>query len=169
MSILRTYRRGSDDAGRTMFEYREAWHAPGSGEVVVHHGRVGTTGTTAVETVDDDEAGEQLLAGFADQCRADGFDELDPAGLERIEVLYRLKSAEPTTVERTMLAQLREEITHQLAWRGLGQVVDEHLGPGTVRLAVETPHVRKARAEIPVAARHAGVQNSRVSVQSSRA
>src|SRR5690606_16011217 len=99
MSIVRTYRR-SEAGGQPRLEYREAWFTPGSGEVVVHHGRVGTTGTTSAEKVADDAAGEELLAGFARQCAEDGFAELPAEQLERLEVAYRLKGAEPTQVER---------------------------------------------------------------------
>lgn len=161
MSIVRTYRR-SEAGGQPRLEYREAWFTPGSGEVVVHHGRVGTTGTTSAEKVADDAAGEELLAGFARQCAEDGFAELPAEQLERLEVAYRLKGAEPTQVERGLAVKLRGEITNQLAWRGLGEVVGEQLESGRVLFEVATVHPRKAAAEIPAAAKFAQVQPSRV-------
>ena len=161
MSIVRTYRR-SEHEGQQRLEYREAWFAPGSGEVVVHHGRVGSTGTTSAEAVADEAAGEELLAGFAAQCAADGFAELPTEQLDRLEIAYRLKGPEPSAVERTLAVRLRGEITNQLAWRGLGEVVGERVESGQVVFDVATPHRRKAAAEVPAAARQAGVQASRV-------
>lgn len=161
MSIVRTYRR-SESEGQPRLDYREAWFAPGSGEVVVHHGRVGTTGTTSAEKVADDAAGEELLASFAAQCAEDGFAESSAEQLDRLQVAYRLKGFEPTQVERGLVVKLRGEITNQLAWRGLGEVVGERLESGQVVFEVATPHRRKAAAEVPAAARLAGVQASRV-------
>lgn len=161
MSIVRTYRRSEQD-GQQRLDYREAWFAPGSGEVVVHHGRIGSTGTTSAEPVADDATGEQLLAGFAAQCAEDGFAALPAEELKHVEVSYRLKGAEPTPVETALVAKLRGEITNQLAWRGLGEVVDERVESGRVVFDVATPHLRKATAEIPAAAKFAGVQPSRV-------
>lgn len=162
MSIVRTYRRSEAD-GVQRLEYREAWFTPGSGEVVVHHGRVGTAGTTAAEKIADDAAGEELLAGFAAQCAEDGFAEPAPDELDRFWVAYRLKGAEPTSVERGLALRLRGEITNQLAWRGLGEVVGERLESGQVVFEVQTVHRRNAAAQIPAAARLAGIQASRVS------
>lgn len=162
MSIVRTYRR-SEAGGQPRLEYREAWFTPGSGEVVVHHGRVGTTGTTSAEKVADDTAGEELLAVFAAQCAEDGFTDMPAEDMERLQVAYRLKGAEPTTVERGLVVKLRGEVTNQLAWRGLGEVVGERMESGQVVFDVATPHRRKAAAEIPAAAKLAGVQASRVS------
>ncbi|VXB43371.1 conserved hypothetical protein [Citricoccus sp. K5] len=161
MSIVRTYRRSEQD-GQQRLDYREAWFAPGSGEVVVHHGRIGSTGTTSAEQVADDATGEELLAGFAAQCAEDGFAVLPEEELKHVEVSYRLKGAEPTSVETALVAKLRGEITNQLAWRGLGEVVEERSESGRVVLDVATPHPRKAAAEIPAAAKFAGVQPSRV-------
>lgn len=161
MSIVRTYRRSEQD-GQQRVDYREAWFAPGSGEVIVHHGRLGTTGTTTAEKVADDTAGEELLAGFAAQCAEDGFAKLTDDQVKTLQVSYRLKGAAPTSVETTMIARLRGEITNQLAWRGLGEVVGEQLESGRVVFDVATVHPRKAAAEIPAAAKFAQVQPSRV-------
>lgn len=161
MSIVRTYRRSEQD-GQQRVDYREAWFAPGSGEVIVHHGRIGTTGTTTAEPVADDAAGDQLLAGFAAQCAEDGFAELTGDEVKTLQVAYRLKGAAPTTVETSLVDRLRGEITNQLAWRGLGEVVGEQLESGRVLFEVATVHPRKAAAEIPAAAKFAQVQPSRV-------
>ncbi|NUL44927.1 hypothetical protein F7P69_06925 [Cellulosimicrobium funkei] len=161
MSIVRTYRRTEQD-GQQRLDYREAWFEPGSGEVVVHHGRIGSTGTTSTERVPDDATGEQLLAGFAAQCAEDGFAVLSADESKHIEVSYRLNGTEPTVVETSLVAKLRGEITNQLAWRGLGEVVEERTEAGRVVFDVATPHPRKATAEIPAAVKFAGVQPSRV-------
>ena len=166
MSIVRTYRRSEDAAGRRVLEYREAWYVlveDGPGELVVHHGRVGTTGTTATEPVRDEAAGEELLSGFAEQCTQDGFAPLEDSEFSRVEVSYRFKGNEPTTVENTLVARLRGELTNQLAWRGLGEVVEVRTEPGQAVLCVDTPHAAKAQSEVQAAAKHAGVQPSRVS------
>jgi hypothetical protein len=162
LSIVRTYRRSEQD-GQQRLEYREAWFEPGAGEVVVHHGRVGSTGTTTAEKVADDAAGEELIAGFAALCAEDGYAELAAGEMSRLEVAYRLKGAEATAVESSIAGKLRSEVTNQLAWRGLGEVVGERVEPGRIVFEIDTPHRRKAAAEIPAAAKLAGVQASRVS------
>lgn len=161
MSIVRTYRRFEQD-GQQRIDYRESWFTPGSGEVVVHHGRVGTTGTTSAQTIVDDAAGEELLAGFAAQCAEDGFAELTADQVKTLQVSYRLKGAAPTTVETSLASRLRGEITNQLAWRGLGEVVGEQVESGRVVFEIATVHPRKAAAEIPAATKFAQVQPSRV-------
>jgi predicted DNA-binding WGR domain protein len=161
VSIVRTYRR-SDQDGQQRLEYREAWFEAGTGEVVVHHGRVGSTGTTSTETVADDAAGEELVSGFAALCAEDGYAELSAEELTRLEVSYRLKGAAPTTVETGIAGKLRAEVTNQLAWRGLGDVVGERAEPGRIVFEIDTPHRRKAAAEVSAAAKLAGVQASRV-------
>lgn len=166
MSIVRTYRRSEDSAGRRLLEYREAWFVPGEnepGELVVHHGRVGSTGTTAAEAVPDAETGQELLDAFATQCAEDGFTPLEQEQTHRVEVSYRFKGAEPTTVETTIVEKFRGELTNQLAWRGLGEVVAVRTESGHAVLEVDTPHAAKAEAEVPAAAQHAKVQASRLS------
>ena len=171
MSIVRTYRRTEQDGGQRRLEYREAWFVPGEdgpGEFVVHHGRVGTTGTTAAEPVAEAQDGEELLATFAAQCQADGFAPLEQDQLARVEVTYRFKGTEPTTVETSLVERRRAELTNPLAWRGLGEVVQVRTESGQAVLEVETPHAAKAQAEIPAAAKHAGVQASRVAAATLR-
>lgn len=169
MSIIRTYRRTQDTDGRVQLDYREAWFVPGPegtpGELVVHHGRVGTTGTTAAEAVADAETGEQLLADFRQQSQADGFAVLEEKDQATVEVSYRLKGSAPTTVETSLVESLRGELTNQLAWRGLGEVTTVEFSPGRALLTVLTPHAAKAMAEVPAAVKHAGVQASRVTAE----
>ena len=168
MSIIRTYRSTELEGGQRRLEYREAWFVPaeeGPGEFVVHHGRVGSTGTTGAEAVPDSSVGEELLATFAAQCEADGFAPLTESEISHVEVSYRYKGAEPTAVETSLVERLRGDLTNQLAWRGLGEVVRVRAESGRAVLEVETPHAAKAQAEIPAAVKQAGVQGSKVTAQ----
>ena len=170
MSIVRCYRDTTAEDGSRLFEYREAWCVPGSGEVVVHHGRVGQPGTVNEEAVADDAAGEELLEAFAAQCAEDGFVELDDSALTDLVVAYRLRGRAATDIERRHGQTLAGEITHRLAWRGLGEVVDTVEAEGRLELRVRTPHAGRAMKEIPVAAKRAqGVQPNKIEVLKDRA
>ncbi|MGO1182117.1 MAG: hypothetical protein ACTHZ5_05070 [Micrococcaceae bacterium] len=162
MSIVRTYRFSPETTRAT--DYREAWYDEAAAEFVIHHGAVGQPGTTAVEKVEDAATGEELLAGFAAQCQEDGFRELADEDHHLLSVTYQLKGNSPTPVETTLLNKLESEITHRLAWRGLGDVVETRHDGGVAVLIVAALHVRKAEAEIPAAVKSAGVQLSKVSV-----
>ncbi len=169
MSIVRRYRDTAAEDGSRLFEYREAWCAPGSGEVVVHHGRVGQPGTVTEERVADDAAGEELLEAFAAQCAVDGFTELEESALAELVVAYRLRGRAATDIERRHGETLAGEITHQLAWRGLGEVVETAEAEGRLELLVRTPHAGRAMKEIPVAARRAhGIQPNKIEVLKDR-
>lgn len=169
MSIVRRYRDTAAEDGSRLFEYREAWCAPGSGEVVVHHGRVGQPGTVTEERVADDAAGEELLEAFAAQCAEDGFTELEESALAELVVAYRLRGRAATDIERRHGETLAGEITHQLAWRGLGEVVETAEAEGRLELLVRTPHAGRAMKEIPVAARRAhGIQPNKIEVLKDR-
>lgn len=83
-----------------------------------------------------------------------------------LPVAYRLRGREATVIERRTVERLRVEVTHQLAWRGLGEVEDVVEEAGALVLRVRTPHARKAAAEIPAAAKRAdGVQPNKVDVR----
>lgn len=169
MSIVRRYRDTAAEDGSRLFEYREAWCAPGSGEVVVHHGRVGQPGTVTEERVADDAAGEELLEAFAAQCAEDGFTELEESALAELVVAYRLRGRAATDIERRHGETLAGEITHQLAWRGLGEVVETAEAEGRLELLVRTPHAGRAMKEIPVAAKRAhGIQPNKIEVLKDR-
>src|SRR5690625_8039731 len=71
MSILRMYYSAADAQRPT--HYREAWWEEDVGEFVLHHGKVGQTGTTKVENVSDAEQADALLATFAEQNAADDY------------------------------------------------------------------------------------------------
>lgn len=166
MSIIRLYRDTQADDGRRLFEYREAWLEPDGATFTVHHGRVGQPGTAADQPVAGPEEGEELLAAFLAQGLADGFAEADPDGFATVLVEYRLRGREASSIERRHAETLREEITHQLAWRGLGEVVEVTEQDGALVLTVATPHPAKAATEVETAARRApGIQPNKVSVR----
>lgn len=165
MSIVRLYRDVTAEDGTRRFEYREAWCEPGSGQFTVHHGRVGAVGTVGDQPVADDAEGEELLAAFVAQGREEGFAELADDALTTLSVTYRLRGRTSTPIEAQHADALRSEITHQLAWRGLGDVEDVAEEEGRLVLIVRTPHAAKAEAEIPAAAKRAhGVQPNKVEV-----
>lgn len=167
MSIVRLYRESTAEDGSRRLEYREAWADAEAGEFVVHHGRVGHPGTVGEQPLADEAEGEELLAAFVAQGAEEGFAEADPAGFAVLPVAYRLRGRTATDIERRNVERLRVEVTHQLAWRGLGEVEDVLEEPGVLVLAVRTPHARRAAAEIPAAARRAdGVQPNKVEVRS---
>ena len=100
------------------------------------------------------------------QGAEEGFAEADPATFAVLPVAYRLRGREATVIERRTVERLRVEVTHQLAWRGLGEVEDVVEEAGALVLRVRTPHARKAAAEIPAAAKRAdGVQPNKVDVR----
>lgn len=162
MSIVRTYRFSEETARAT--DYREAWYDEAVAEFVVHFGAVGQPGTTEVESNIDSEAGDELLAGFSAQCIEDGYREPTEDDHQLLTVSYRLKGATPTSVEETLLRKLESEITHRLAWRGLGEVQETRPANNAVELLVAAVHARKAEAEIPAAVKTAGVQLSKITV-----
>lgn len=162
MSIVRTFRFSPESARAT--DYREAWHDEAVSEFVVHYGAVGQPGTTEVEYDVDVASGEELLAGFATQCAEDGFRELTEEDHHLFTVVYRLKGRAPTAVEDTLVRKLESEITHRLAWRGLGEVLEVRPADGVTQLVVGAVHARKAEAEIPAAVKTAGVQLSKVTI-----
>ncbi|WP_158496009.1 hypothetical protein [uncultured Micrococcus sp.] len=165
MTIIRRYRDTTADDGSRLFEYREAWSAPGSGQLTVHHGRVGQPGTVADQDVVDDAEAATLLEAFAAQCDEDEFTPLTEERLAHVLVEYPLRASAPSPAEQTTLEHLRRQITHRLAWRGLGEVVDMTIRNGQAVLTVETPHAAKASAQIPAAAKGAqGVQPNKVRI-----
>lgn len=165
MSIVRLYRDQTGEDGTRRFEYREAWFDADAAEFVVHHGRVGAVGTVGEQKVKDEAEGEELLAAFATQSAEEGFAELEDSALTILSVVYRLRGKEISGIERKLGDLLSTEITHQLAWRGLGDVVDTTEQDGRLVLTVRTPHAGKAETEVLVAAKHAdGIQPNKVEV-----
>lgn len=167
MSIVRLYRETTTQEGARLFEYREAWADVEAGEFVVHHGKVGHPGTAGAQPLTDEAQGEELLAAFVAQGAEQGYTEADPADFPVLPVAYRLRGRAASEIETRNVENLRIEVTHQLAWRGLGEVEDVVEEPGALVLMVRTPHLRKAAAEIPAASRRAdGVQPNKVEIRS---
>lgn len=166
MSIVRLQRDTTAEDGRRVFEYREAWLEPDASVFTVHHGRVGHPGTVGDQPVSGEEEGRELLAAFLAQGIEEGYTEADPETFDVVEVGLRLRGRAPADIERRHAEALREELTHQLAWRGLGEVTDVADGDGELVLTVRTPHAAKACAEVPAAAKRAhGVQPNKVTAR----
>lgn len=166
MSIVRLQRDTTAEDGRRVFEYREAWLEPDASVFTVHHGRVGHPGTVGDQPVSGEEEGRELLAAFLAQGIEAGYAEADPETFDVVEVGLRLRGRTPADIERRHAEALREELTHQLAWRGLGEVTDVADGDGQLVLTVRTPHAAKACAEVPAAAKRApGVQPNKVTAR----
>lgn len=166
MSIVRLQRGTTAEDGRRVFEYREAWLEPDASVVTVHHGRVGHPGAVSDQPVADEDEGRELLAAFLAHGMEEGFVEADPETFDVVEVGLRLRGRAATEIERRHAQTLREELTHQLAWRGLGEVTDVVDGEGELVLTVRTPHAAKACAEVPAAAKRAhGVQPNKVAAR----
>jgi len=122
MSILRMYYSAADAQRPT--HYREAWWEEDVGEFVLHHGKVGETGTTKVENISDAEQADALLATFAEQNAADDYVDAHDVVQENFTIKIKLKGAEPTQVESSNAEKFAVELTALLAWRGLGTVED---------------------------------------------
>lgn len=166
MSISRLYRDRTEEDGRRTFEYREAWIDPSGELFTVHHGRVGHPGTVGDQPLTSEADGAELMDAFLAQGEADGFAPADEDAFDVLEVAYRLRGRAITEIERRHGQTLREEVTHQLAWRGLGEVTDVVDGDGELVLVVRTPHAPKAAAEVPAAAKRAhGIQPNKVEVR----
>ncbi|MDO5635156.1 MAG: hypothetical protein Q4G34_09850 [Micrococcus sp.] len=166
MSHVRRYRTTVEDSGVRRVEYREAWILEDEPMFTVHHGRLGHPGTVKDQQVASPEEATELLDAFVAQCEEDGFTVLADDDVATVSVLYRLRGEAVTRIENQHTDTLRTEITHQLAWRGLGEVTDVIEQPGQMLLLVRTPHAAKAAAEIPAAAKRAhGVQPNKVQVR----
>src|SRR5690625_5536600 len=92
MSILRMYYSAADAQRPT--HYREAWWEEDVGEFVLHHGKVGETGTTKVENISDAEQADALLATFAEQNAADDYVDAHDVVQENFTIKIKLKGAE---------------------------------------------------------------------------
>ena len=106
------------------------------------------------------------LTGPAKAVRAAVRDATATPRARRARSRRQARVTAPVSPERRSLERLRVEVTHQLAWRGLGEVEDVVEEVGALVLRVRTPHARKAAAEIPAAAKRAdGVQPNKVDVR----
>lgn len=162
--MLSLFRRDPDQG----WLYREAWYDDAANEFVVHHGKVGANGKLTAERAQQDEA-EALLESFTAQCGQDGYAEPAAEDLTVLKVLYPLKSAEPSAVERRNANTVHEAALTTLAWRGLGAPTDPAVqrdddGHALV-MRFSTLHRRKAEDAVRAAVRSTDVQPSKVSVR----
>lgn len=144
MSIIRMYFT-ADDAQRPS-HYREAWWDEPVGEFVLHHGKVGQTGTTGVEAVAEQEEADALLASFVEQSLADHYVDADEVPHEQFNVVIQQKGATATTIEATNAEKFAVEYTALLAWRGIGTVNEWNAiqGDGIFRFDISAVHRSKA-------------------------
>ena len=144
MSTVRMYH-SPDDASRPT-HYREAWWDDDTSEFVVHHGKVGESGTTTVERIADSDEAETLLESFAVQNTADGYVDAHDIEHEPFTVSIKFKGSSPTTIEQTNAEMFAIEYTALLAWRGIGAVEDWDTASdeGLFRFQVNAVHRNKA-------------------------
>lgn len=144
MTILRMYY--TPEGAKRPTHYREAWWEEESNEFILHHGKVGDSGTTSVEQVSSSTEADLLLASFAEQNATDDYVEVDDIAQESFTAVVRYKGATPTQAEQTNADKFAREYTALLAWRGLGAI--EHWEESTDRSAfvfnLSTVHRTKA-------------------------
>jgi hypothetical protein len=152
MSILRAYRR--DDDGSLSF--REAWYDEETSQFVINRGPVGRLSETPV--VEDDltpEAGDGLLAAFAESCDADGFRELGVVEQSWVHVRFPLKHSTPQPRDKSLRDAVVSALTGHLAWRGLGTVEADAFGATGLTVTVLTPAPKPALKAILTSLREA--------------
>ncbi|MGO1320606.1 MAG: hypothetical protein ACTII7_07920 [Galactobacter sp.] len=135
MAIIRAYR--DDEEG---LSFREAWYDEETAQFVVNRGPVGRLSETPV--VEDDltpEAGEGLLAAFAESCEADGYRELGVEEQSWMHVRFPLKHTEPQARDRSLRDAVVSGLTGHLAWRGLGTLEASVFGASGLTITVLTP------------------------------
>lgn len=135
MSIIRAYR-DSDDG----LSFREAWYDEETAQFVVNRGPVGRLSETPV--VEDDltpEAGDGLLAAFAESCEADGYRELGVEEQSWLHLRFPLKHGQPQARDRSLRDAVVSGLTGHLAWRGLGTVEASVFGASGLTVTVLTP------------------------------
>lgn len=120
MTIIRMYHT-PDDATRPK-QYREAWWDTDTGELIVHHGPVGETGTTNVENVRDEEEANILLDSFIQQNSSDQYIDAAEVPHETLTVTIRFKSDTPSAVEQHNAETFATTYSGLLGWRGLGWI-----------------------------------------------
>lgn len=144
MSIIRMYFTAEDAQRPT--HYREAWWEEDMAEFVLHHGKVGETGTTKVEKVADADQADALLASFAEQNAVDNYIDAHDVAQEPFTIKIKLKGTEPTEVELSNADTFAVELTALLAWRGLGTVEDWHTAADQPAFQFEINAVHRGKA-----------------------
>jgi hypothetical protein len=151
MSIIRAFRDADD--GLT---FREAWYDEETHQFVINRGPVGRLSETPV--VEDDltpEAGDGLLAAFAESCEADGYRELEVAEQSWLHVRFPLKHTTPQPRDKSLRDAVVSALTGHLAWRGLGTVEADAFGASGLTVTVLTPAPKAAVKSVLTALREA--------------
>lgn len=120
MTIIRMYH--TPDGATRPNHYREAWWDQDTAELIVHHGTVGETGTTSVETVTDEEQANALLDSFILQNTTDNYVDAAEIEHETLVVTIRFKGATASAVEAHNAEKFATAYSGLLGWRGLGWI-----------------------------------------------
>lgn len=144
MTILRMYYTPEDQQRPT--HYREAWWEEDTNEFVLHHGKVGESGTTSVENVTDSTEADLLLASFAEQNGTDNYVEVDDIAQETFTIVIRYKGATPTQAEQTNGEKFAREYVALLAWRGLGDIDEWAENPDRSAFVYQISTVHRTKA-----------------------
>lgn len=155
MAIIRTYRMNE----KNELQFREAWFQQFEdeelGQFVVNHGPVGhMSQTSEVQDVTADRA-DELFAGFAEACAAEGYKELSDQEQSWVIVQYALKTAEGTARDKYLQNKATEALAGHLAWRGLGTVESSDFGNRKLNIRILSPAPRLAVNAIKVCIREA--------------
>lgn len=163
MSIIRMY--FSPENAQRPTHYREAWWENDTKEFVLHHGKVGSTGTTQVETVTDPKEVDALFASFIGQNESDGYEDEADVAQEKIGVTVQQKGNYPTAVEQANAEKFLNEYTALLAWRGLGVLEDWQTEHGHFVFNINTIHRSKASALAPEALKKTDFRADRMRIE----
>ncbi|MFJ2620880.1 hypothetical protein [Glutamicibacter sp. NPDC087344] len=155
MAIIRTYRMNE----KNELQFREAWFQQFEdeelGQFVINHGPVGhMSQTSEVQDVTADRA-DELFAGFAEACAAEGYTEYSDEEQSWVIVQYTLKSAAGTERDRYLQKKASEALTGHLAWRGLGTVESSDFGNRKLNIRILSPAPKLAVHAIKVCIREA--------------
>lgn len=169
-NIVRMYKQ--DDAGALVF--REAWVDIAEGEdegnyFVVNHGPVGHMSESKDAEVDSEEEARGMLAGFTEQCLADGFNVLTREEQTTVVAQFALKSDRVSERDKYLQEKAVEAITAHLAWRGSGIVEKSEFvagphGTGKLNIFVLAPDAARAVANIKVAIREDKLDFTKLSI-----
>ncbi len=144
MTILRMYYTPDDQQRPT--HYREAWWEEETQEFVLHHGKVGESGTTNVEHVPNSTEADLLLASFAEQNSSDNYVDVDELVQEAFTVVIRYKGTTPTQAEQTNAERFAREYIATVAWRGLGDIDDWAEDPDRRAFVYQISTVHRTKA-----------------------
>lgn len=170
-NIVRMYK--TDDDGALVF--REAWVDAGDGSeddeiyFVVNHGPVGQRSDSKEAVVETEEEARGLLDGFAQQCREDGYAELDRDAQFTVVAQFALKNARVTDRDKYLEEKAREALTAHLAWRGSGVVEKTEFvaGPhstGKLNIYILAPEPARALTNIKVCIREEKLDFTKLSI-----